>query len=89
MNAATIAEVASRIAYTVDVMAKAKGISQPHEIDTLVGIATRALASGKNEIQAIEAARKHADRITQSNAAIDSLLADVSLFQRQALSLAN
>lgn len=86
---ATISEIASRIAYTIDNTARVKGITARHEIDTMVGIATRALAEGKPEIQAIEAARNYADRLLKSNAAIDALLADTVLLQRQALSLAS
>lgn len=48
--------ITARIVFSVDAMAKAKGITARHDIDTLVGIATRAMANGDSEILALEAA---------------------------------
>lgn len=70
--------ITARIVFSVDAMAKAKGITARHDIDTLVGIATRAMANGDSEILALEAARRHADHQTNVNAAIHNILDQLS-----------
>ena len=67
-------ETVSRIVYSIDAMARAKGIAARHELDTLVGVATRALAEGMTEPQAIERARQHAATIINANGAIQQMI---------------
>lgn len=80
--------ITARIVYSVDQMAKAKGLLNPYELDALVGVATRALANASTEMEALEAARKEADRIIKSNNAIKDIFEAAHLLQPQALSLA-
>lgn len=58
-----------RLVSSIDALALANGITERHHLDTLVGIAARALADGKRDMEALEAARQAAKHIHQIAAA--------------------
>lgn len=67
-------ELVCRTIYSVDAMAKAKGIDQAHEINTLVGIAVRELSNGSGEALALEAARTAAARMKLADVVVQQMV---------------
>ncbi|TPQ24913.1 hypothetical protein [Methylomonas koyamae] len=86
-------ELTTRIVNSAAQIAAAKGVTARHHLDTLAGIISRELVSGKTEAQALESARAEAADMAKTetgNSAIDQLLealstADALLCRHQAL----
>lgn len=67
-------ELLCRVVYSVDAMAKAKGVIERHEIDALVGVAVRELSNGATEQIAFETARVSAERMILAQQSIEIMM---------------
>jgi len=69
-------ELTCRLVFTVDNIAKARGITCPRKIDELAGIATRTLAKTGSEGEALEAVRTRATAF-ETDITIDNIMSQL------------